>query len=263
MSMNPGDGTLRIERRSDGTSFVASIASRSPLRLLQPRNHGHAPWVYLATFGGGLVDGDAIALSVEVGDDAWAVLSTQAHGKVYPGHATQSIHAVVGERGLLASLPDPCVCFAGAHLKQDARIELATGANVLWLDSLASGRIAHGERWQFASFESNIRVSRQGTLLIGDTLRLDGTSGPSPHLHMRGYEWIATLIVIGPALASISGAITRPPPSLDMLVSIHKRDDAMLVRIASTSIEHGQALVQSWLGSLAGLLGDDMIARKW
>jgi hypothetical protein len=48
-----------------------------------------------------------------------------------------------------------------------------------------------------------------------------------------------------------------------MLVSIHTRNDATLVRIAATSVEAGQALVQSWLQPLAGLLGDDLLARKW
>lgn len=261
--MNPGAGTLCIERRGDGKSIVATAAASSPLRLLQPRNHGHAPWVYLSTFGGGLVDGDAIALSVDVGDDAWAVLSTQAHGKVYPGHASQSIRARVGARGFLAFVPDPCVCFAGAHLTQSAHIDVASGASLLWLESLASGRSAYGERWQFARYASGIRVLREGMLVLDDTLLLDELSGPSPHLHMRSYEWIATLLVMGPALDQIRGSIERPPPSRDSLVSIHARDDATLVRLAYANVEHGQALVQSWLAPLAGLLGDDLLARKW
>ena len=261
--MIAGTGTLCIERRSDGKSIVTNAAASSPLRLLTPRNHGHAPWVYLATFGGGLVDGDAIALSVDIGNDAWGVLSTQAHGKVYPGHASQSIHARIGERGLIALLPDPTLCFAGAHLKQFAQVELAKSANLLWLESLASGRSAHGERWQFASYESEIRVLREGTIVLNDTLRLDGTCGPSPYLHMRSYEWIATLVVIGPALSAIASAIERPLPSRDSLVSVHTRADATLVRVACTNIEYGQALVQSWLSPLAGLLGDDLLARKW
>ncbi len=258
-----GGGILRIERRSDGQSIVTQSRAESPLRLLTPSNHGHAPWVYIATFGGGLVDGDAIDLTVDIDHDAWGVLSTQAHGKVYPGHASQAIRARVGDNGLLASLPDPTVCFAGAHLKQSAHVELGREANLLWLESLVSGRSAHGERWQFGSYESAISVARQGTVTLSDTLLLNGAIGPSPILHMKSYEWLATLVVIGPAVRAIADAIARPPPSRDMLVSVHQRDDATLVRLAATNVEAGQALVQSWLRPLAGLLGDDLLARKW
>ncbi|HEY2366660.1 MAG TPA: urease accessory protein UreD, partial [Polyangiaceae bacterium] len=70
----------------DRTAITSSRA-RAPLKLLTPKNHGDARWTFVATYGGGLVDGDAIALDVKVGPGASALLSTQASTKVYRSDA--------------------------------------------------------------------------------------------------------------------------------------------------------------------------------
>ena len=77
---------------SDRT-VVATAFAASPLRLLTPGNHGDAAWVFLASLGGGLLDGDRIDIDVDVGEGASALLGTQASTKVYrsAGSATGSL----------------------------------------------------------------------------------------------------------------------------------------------------------------------------
>ena len=149
--------------RAGERTVVHTAAARSPLKLLLPKNHGVGCWVYVATLGGGLVDGDAIALSVEVERGGCALLGTQASTKVYrsPGGTTQTLHARVASGALLAVLPDPVSCFAGARYAQDLRIDLhdATATLVL-VDALTCGRAARGERWAFARYASRPRVRR-------------------------------------------------------------------------------------------------------
>src|SRR5262245_60409912 len=64
-SAGPGRAFLAVTRR-DRRSVVTRAFARSPLRLLTPANHGHAAWVYTSSYGGGLVDGDRLAVDVEV-----------------------------------------------------------------------------------------------------------------------------------------------------------------------------------------------------
>src|SRR3989442_2941008 len=101
-------------------SVVRSAFATSPLRLLTPSNHGHAAWAYTSTLGGGLVDGDEIRLDVRVGRDAAAVLATQGQNRVYRSArgCRSELAAEVEEGALLALLPDPTVCFAGARYAQ-------------------------------------------------------------------------------------------------------------------------------------------------
>ncbi|MDP9151818.1 MAG: urease accessory protein UreD, partial [Myxococcota bacterium] len=54
----PPPGLAEIEfRRSGARTVVGAALVTSPLRLLEPRNHGEGAWVFLASLGGGLVDG--------------------------------------------------------------------------------------------------------------------------------------------------------------------------------------------------------------
>ena len=115
-----GRGEIEVVRRPDGCSVVARAYATSPLRLLTPTNHGHAAWIYGSSYGGGLVDGDAVAIDVNVAAGATAFVSTQASTKVYRsfrGARTATV-ARIGAGGLLVLAPDPVVCDAGARYRQ-------------------------------------------------------------------------------------------------------------------------------------------------
>ena len=65
MSARPGTGFLdvaRVERRS----VVRRAFATSPLRLLTPKNHGSAAWVYASSYGGGLLGGDQADVAHEL-----------------------------------------------------------------------------------------------------------------------------------------------------------------------------------------------------
>ena len=64
-------GRLSFERVGAQTVLRDAYAE-SPLRLLTPRNHGQAAWVYTSTLGGGFVDGDRVRLRISVGRAALA-----------------------------------------------------------------------------------------------------------------------------------------------------------------------------------------------
>src|SRR5688572_3469687 len=78
----PGVGQIEVTRAA-GRSRVTRAYATSPLRLLTPRNHGDAAWIYAASYGGGLLGGDRVQLSVQVANGARAFLSTQASTKIY------------------------------------------------------------------------------------------------------------------------------------------------------------------------------------
>src|SRR5258705_12351701 len=77
----PGRARIGVIR-SGSRSVVSRAYATSPLRLLTPANHGHAAWIYTSSFGGGLVDGDRIAMDIDVGRGAAAFISSQASTKI-------------------------------------------------------------------------------------------------------------------------------------------------------------------------------------
>jgi urease accessory protein len=258
-----GEGVLAVERGA-GRSVVTRAAARSPLQLLLPRNHGHAVWAFLASHGGGLVDGDDTSLRVRVGEGATALLATQASTKVYrsPAGCRQRLAAEVGDGGLLVVLPDPVVCFAGARLEQEVSVRLGAGASVIVVDAATCGRVARGERWAFARYRSTLEVRRGDRVLVRDVVELDPAHGAlAPRLGR--FDALATVIAIGPRapLVTVSAPRTgRFPPWVEAASPL---GEGTLVRAAATSVDELHRGLRALLVEIPALLGDDPFARKW
>jgi len=263
MSLAPGEGTVEIAP----AGVLPRLAARSPLQLLHPRNHGHAAWVIVASFGGGLVDGDHLRLDLKVLPGAVGYLSTQSSTKVYRGTASQRIEADVAEGACLVSVPDPVVCFAGASFTQRQHLRLAPTASLVWLDALSAGRVEHGERWQLARFESHLAIERDGRPLATDGLVLDPAHGV---LTERFGRWnaLATLFAIGPLAAPLRALWLAAPPRLvknapALVAPSPLGDDAVVTRVAAVSVQALLAALRPLLAPIPALLGDDPFARKW
>jgi len=261
-----------------GRAVLETLAARSPLRLLAPRNHGADAWVYTSTFGGGLVDGDVVGLDVAVREGAGLLLATQASTKVYRSRVgcTQVLDARVAGGASLVVLPDPVVCFADARYAQASRIDLGRGGSLLWVDGLSCGRAARGERWQFARYETRTRIERGGAPLVRDATVLDPAHGAVAS-RMGRWEALFTLFAMGPRFASLAAdalaaeAGRRVPAGRaaaaagDVLevASPLACGEGAVVRIAATSVERATRALRARLARLPALLGDDPFARKW
>jgi urease accessory protein len=268
---SPGHGSLVVTARGDGRSVVNRAYATSPLRLLTPANHGRAAWVYTSSYGGGLVDGDRLEVDIEIGADAAAYVSTQASTKVYRSHrgTASDVRARVATGGLLVAMPDPVVCFAEARYSQTQRFDIESGANLILVDWLSSGRIASGERWQFEEYLSTLRVQAGGTLVVHDALALRASDGDLA-MRLGRFDVLALAVVLGDELRPMAAAIvervsrsavTRRAELIASAAPVG--DGGCLVRIAARSVEHVGHVLREHLAGVPALLGDDPWARKW
>ena len=242
---------------------MTALTAASPLKLLTPKNHGHAAWLYTTSYGGGLVDGDHLGLELQVGAGAALYATTQASTKVYPGAASQSVTADVGDDALLIGLPDPVVPFAGARYRQRADVRLGARSSLVWLEALTAGRTARGERWDADLYRSHTRVERDGLLFALDGLVLDPAQGPLA-ARLGRFDALATLLVLGPSTAALrahvlAGATTRGEV---LIAPSPLGDDGAVVRLAATGAEALARALHGLLAPLPELLGDDPLSRK-
>jgi urease accessory protein len=262
-----GWGRVAFAARGRRTA-VTSLRSHAPLRLLAPKNHGRAAWVFTASLGGGLVDGDAIDLEARVGEGAWALLGTQASTKVYrsPRHgASQSLRAEVAHGGALVVLSDPVVPFREARYAQRAEIALAPDASLVYLDVVTCGRRAHGELWDFRRYASRTRIRRGEKVTIDDRVVLDPAHGPLA-ARMRRHQVLASVFVVGPAFEEIARELLDWKPLLGssaLVAGASPTDGGAVARVAGENGEIVSAVLRERFAPLAGLLGDDPFARKW
>jgi urease accessory protein len=265
-----GAARIGVTRTRD-RSVVRRAYARSPLRLLTPANHGRAAWIYSSSFGGGLVDGDHLAVRIDVDEGAAAFLSTQASTKVYrsPSGASSEMHARVANDGLLVVAPDPIVCFAGARFRQLQTVELAPRAGLVLLDWVSSGRIAAGERWAFDEYRSQLRIRVDDDLVVHDSVALRAVDGDLRE-RLGRFNVLAAVTLIGAALADRASAFahittassTEKRPNLLVAATLLRRG-GRIIRFAGTSVEQVSRAVHDLLNFVPALLGDDPFVRKW
>jgi urease accessory protein len=265
-------GTARLQFTRNGPETVLTRAfATSPAKLITTKSRGTTCWVYLATLGGGLVGGDDIQLTVDVAAGARGLLTTQASTKVYRSlrPCRQMVEASVGDRGLLAVVPDPVVCFAGADFTQHQRYELHAGASLVAVDWTTSGRHATGERWVFSRYESRIDVRRDGQPVVFDAVILEPELD-SIAARMSRFEVILTALITGPAVSTAAEAMldrtSREQVKYggDPVVAASRIcDGGVLLRMAGTSVERLGRALRERIAFLSPLVGDDLWSRKW
>ena len=269
VGLRAGAGRI-VTARVDGASAIVACAAASPLQLLSPSPRGRCAWIIQASHGGGLVAGDDVSLDVEVGRGSTALLSTQAGTKVYRSGgavASQRLSARIAEGGVLAVLPQPVSCFAGARYRQEQRLALAPGASLLWLDALVAGRVARSERWAFDAYRARVEVAIGGRTVLADALRLVPGEGPPVLERLEGVELLATAVALGPAVAPHARALRErlaaAPADRDapVLAAASPLADGVLLRVASRSIAAGLAFLRERLAFVEAVAGADPFAR--
>jgi urease accessory protein len=263
------EGRLPFERAGAATVLRGAYAE-SPLRLLTPRNHGSAAWVYTATLGGGLVDGDRVRLRISVGAGARAFVSTQGPTRVYrsPAGCESQTVATVESGAALVLAPDPTACFAGARYRQRTELDLAEAGSAASWDILTSGRSARGERWAFDRCALGLALRRGGQTLLDECWLLEPEHGPLRD-RLGRFEALATLLLAGPLFGPARDELrsrieARPVGARSALLESASAlaADVMVVRFAAASVEELVRALRARLAAIPLLLGDDPWARR-
>ena len=144
--------------------------------------HSGASLVHLNNVSGGVFGGDRLRLSVELEAGAQAQVTTTGATRVYRPRAdcaaaTLDASFTVGENALLEYLPDALIPFAGARVQQSTRYLLAAGATLFFWETMAPGRTAMGERFQYEQVRLATDIHVHGKPILLDRLLLEPGEG--------------------------------------------------------------------------------------
>ncbi len=158
---------------------------------------------YLVMVTGGIVQGDRLAVRVELRPGAAVHLTTQAATRVYRAArncAIQTIELTVDDDAYLEYWPDPLIPFADARFAQRALLRVGPRATILAREVLVGGRIARGERFQFQLYlAQTIAESLAGQLLFRDALRLAPSEAPLARAGaLADFAVLGTVYLLGP-----------------------------------------------------------------
>lgn len=185
-SSSPGDGRLVAKVLPGGGSGLETIKYQYPLKLISPSPSPSQPsvLVFLLSYGGGLVGGDTVNLSIHVKPKAKLSIVTQGHTKVFkspsPDIVTrQTLQVEVDDEAALCLLPDPVQPFKDSVYAQTQIFKLKSCASLFLLDWVTQGRTARGEDWDLTKWTgrnevwlTDIASSSKDRLLVRDTVIL-------------------------------------------------------------------------------------------
>ena len=189
----------------DGRTVLSRSRSTSPWHHFPPIDLDGTGCAYtlLMNPSGGLVGGDQLAIRAQLGERAHVLMSTPSANRVYRSLAEPAVHTVdlsLGPGAVLEWVPDVTIPFAGARFRQSIQATLAPGATIVLWDATAAGRIARGERWQFASFENEIRITTASSASVAERFQLTPQAGPEPVGLASEWNYVASLFIIGDAI---------------------------------------------------------------
>jgi urease accessory protein len=253
---------LRFAARA-GRSFIERRSHHGPLvvqRAFFPEGPAVAH-VYVLHPPGGFVAGDALALTVEVGAGAHALLTTPAAGKAYRSgggrvaRVRQELHVAAGS--VLEWFPQETIIYDGAAIELHTRVQLGGDAAFAGWEVVCLGRPASDERLQTGSCRQRFELYRDGVPLVIDRTQLEG-GGPlldAPY-GLLGQPVLGTMFVSGGALGP------------EVLEGLRARAAAFIEAAAGTTAERATvtlldgALVCRYLGG-SGERARKFFAEVW
>ena len=110
---------------------------------------------------GGVLGGDRLITNIVLEAGTHVCLTTPSATRIYrteekPAILETSIR--LEEGATLEYFPDHVIPHTRSSLRQSLRVEMAHGSRAILFDSMASGRVAHGERWMFTEMDSLMEV---------------------------------------------------------------------------------------------------------
>ncbi|OAL46443.1 UreD-domain-containing protein [Pyrenochaeta sp. DS3sAY3a] len=224
-----GHGSIILEVLPPNKPVLRTVSYQYPLKLVapdplpppSPSLIDNAPslihTIFLLTYGGGIVAGDAIDLKVNLDSNTRLILLTQGSTKIFktPSPDLVSLQYMtvhLKHNAALVYLPDPVQPFAQTAFAQSQTYHLDNEqGNLCVCDWVTSGRSARGENWDLYGYKSRNEVwstsdSGKKRLLLRDNLILDknGQTNMALSARMDGFSVFGTLIIRGPIFASLS-----------------------------------------------------------
>ena len=212
----------------------------------------------LINTGGGMAGGDAMAVDIELGAGADAIVTTQAAEKIYRSQgANTRIETTlsVAAGASLAWLPQECILFSGARLARSLTIDFAADARLVACETVFFGRSAMGETMARGALRDRWRIRREGKLIFAEDVRLEGaiTETLTRSAIGAGARAAATIIATGPDLAARLEQV-RALTSGELQVEIGAGivADLLVIRLLSPDAQALRRVLVTLLGQLTG-----------
>jgi urease accessory protein len=218
-------------------------------------------FVIVSSPGGGVLQGDRLEVSIDVGAGARLHLDTSSATRLYrmpDRDARSEVDLRVGPGACLEVLPDPYLPFAGARFRQRTRAVVDETGILLLAEVVAAGRAARGEELCYERFESVLDVRRpSGALLSRDACRLVPAEGlDAPGVLGPGRPVVGTLHVVAAGFSPDALAELPAPSGAYAGAGSLPNGAGAWLRVLAPDVTSAAAVVDAaWRAARRALLG--------
>jgi len=262
------DGFLRLRfARSGASTILAQSRFSLPLQALTPLPLADgASYLMLLNPTGGVLGGDHLITDIVQEAGTHVCLTTPSATRIYrtaekPAILETVIH--LDEGATLEYFPDHVIPHAGSALRQSLRIEMARGSRAILLDSMACGRVAHGERWVFTEIDSRTEVYAGGRPAFINRSRIVPASNRPDRLGwMEEFDYMSSMGLFGdgftrwPQVAAALNEELNSVPEVRGGATLLSRGGCVVRFLARSASEMTAASKKLWdaaRGQFAGL----------
>ena len=160
---------------AEGRSFLREQSFCAPMHISKPFTESGALVVNVVNPTAGFLQGDSVTCEVRVESGARLVLTSPSASRIHhsgDGCARLEQNFTVEENAFLEVNPELFIPQRGARYEQTTAISVESGGELIFFETLAPGRVAMGEAFEFARLDWKTDVRWDGTLAVRERYAL-------------------------------------------------------------------------------------------
>ncbi len=173
-----GGVKLGCRRNGNGISYLSSQRFSPPVHLSKPYfdEDTNSLLVNLSCPTAGLLSGDRMICDIEVSDQASMVVTTPGATRSHfmkRGIARVQQKFTIKDGSFLEFNPGTLILQKSTNLEQVTEVEVDEDAEILFVEKMLPGRIAHGESFVFQKFSNRLSIKIENKLVLLESFSLE------------------------------------------------------------------------------------------
>ena len=248
-----GGVKLGCRRNGEGVPYLSSQRFSAPVHLSKPYfdEDTGSLLVNLSCPTAGLLAGDRVVCDIEVSDQASMVVTTPGATRSHfmrSGIARVEQKFKVKDGSFLEFNPGDLILQKATNLEQVTEIEVDEDSEVLFVEKMLPGRIAHGESFVFQKFSNRLRIEKENQIVLLESFILDpGNESVLPWKNSFPTPYYGSFYLISPkprehlpCRERIHGMMS--PNLLTGVTSLHRKAGWMVKVLAGDPYEFKRAV---------------------
>ncbi|WP_223479603.1 urease accessory protein UreD [Oricola indica] len=199
--MNEGYLSLRLKRDGRQRTRLSARRQSYPLTTtaVLPMAGENTALIYVQNAAGSIFGGDKLRLEIALDEGAELCLSTPTATRLNgTAPSVQETCISVGSEAFIEVIPDMIIPHGRAHHQQITRLEMKGDAGAIIMDLMAPGRVARGERHDYALVSLRLEVSIDGRPILVDAAHFCPSEADPWSAGALGDEgYVGTVFVLG------------------------------------------------------------------